>query len=84
MITGKNTNHIMKAILGGVKEAYRKQELPFMEVQLAGITPYELGAFMQFKMIEMMYLGKLLHVNPFDQPNVESYKVETKRILEAS
>jgi len=84
MITGKNTNHIMKAILGGVKEAYRKQELPFMEVQLEGITPYELGAFMQFKMIEMMYLGKLLHVNPFDQPNVESYKVETKRILEAS
>jgi glucose-6-phosphate isomerase len=37
---------------------------------------------MQFKMIEMMILGNLLEVNPFDQPNVESYKIETKRLLE--
>jgi glucose-6-phosphate isomerase len=32
--------------------------------------------------MEMMYLGYLLDVNPFDQPNVESCKKETKRILE--
>jgi glucose-6-phosphate isomerase len=82
MITGKKTSDIMNAILKGVQVAYNKNELPFMEVQLAGITPYELGAFMQFKMIEMMYLGKLFNVNPFDQPNVESYKVETKKLLE--
>jgi len=29
-----------------------------------------------------MYLGQLLNVNSFDQPNVESYKVETKQLLE--
>ncbi len=82
MIQGKTTADIMQAILGGVQAAYRNHELPFMEVQLASITPYELGAFMQFKMIEMMYVGKLLQVNAFDQPNVESYKIETKRLLE--
>jgi glucose-6-phosphate isomerase len=32
-------------------------------------------------MIEMMYLGKLMNVNAFDQPSVEYYKVEIKRIL---
>lgn len=83
MINGKSTKDIMGAILEGVKIAYTKQQLPFMSVELAGITPYELGAFMQFKMLEMMYLGHLLNVNPFDQPNVESYKIETKRLLEA-
>lgn len=83
MINGKSTSDIMKAILEGVKIAYNAQSVPFMSVELAGITPYELGAFMQFKMMEMMYLGMLLNVNPFDQPNVESYKLETKRILEA-
>ena len=72
----------MTAILEGTKIAYNKKLLSFMEVQLEAITPYELGAFMQFKMIEMMYLGKLLNVNPFDQPNVESYKIETKQLLE--
>lgn len=82
MINGKSTADIMSAILGGVKIAYNKAELPFMEVELEGISPYEIGAFMQFKMIEMMILGDLLGVNPFDQPNVELYKIETKRLLE--
>lgn len=81
-INDKSTSDIMSAILGGVKIAYNKARLPFMEVVLADITPYELGAFMQFKMIEMMILGNLLDVNPFNQPNVESYKIETKHLLE--
>jgi len=83
MIDGKTTGDIMDAILGGVKIAYNKAQLPFMEVQLESITPYEIGAFMQFKMIEMMILGNLLDVNPFNQPNVESYKIETKDLLES-
>jgi glucose-6-phosphate isomerase len=33
-------------------------------------------------MMEMMYLGFLLEVNSFDQPNVEDYKVKTRKILE--
>jgi glucose-6-phosphate isomerase len=33
-------------------------------------------------MMEMMYLGFLLEANPFDQSNVEDYKVETRKILE--
>jgi len=82
MINGKQTSDIMNAILGGIKIAYDKNELPYMEIQFSSINPYEIGAFMQFKMIEMMYLGKLLNVNPFDQPNVESYKIETKQLLE--
>jgi glucose-6-phosphate isomerase len=82
MIDGKTSADIMAAIFGGVKIAYNKNQLPFMEVELAGITAYELGAFMQFKMIEMMLLGHLLNVNPFDQPNVELYKIGTKQLLE--
>lgn len=82
MIAGKDTVRISQAILDGVKVAYQKQSLPFMEIVLDNITPYELGAFMQYKLMEMMYLGKLLNVNPFDQPHVELYKTETKRVLE--
>ena len=41
-----------------------------------------IGGLLQFKMMEMMFLGKLLNVNAFDQPNVESYKRETRAILE--
>ena len=80
-IEGKQASQIMSAILEGVKAAYTKQQLTFMEVALSDISAESLGAFLQFKMIEMMYLGQLMEVNPFDQPQVELYKTETKRIL---
>ena len=82
MVQGKTAENIMDAILEGVAIAYQKAGLPYMKVTLDGITEESLGAFLQYKMLEMMYLGKLLNVNPFDQPNVEAYKVETKRLLE--
>jgi glucose-6-phosphate isomerase len=83
MINGKTAADIMSAILEGVKVAYRKANLPYMEVALDAIDERSLGAYLQFKMLEMMYLGILFDVNSFDQPNVEAYKVETKRLLEA-
>jgi glucose-6-phosphate isomerase len=83
MIDGKSANDIMTAILEGVKIAYIKAGLPFMEVSLDEVDEQSIGAYLQFKMLEMMYLGQLLNVNSFDQPNVESYKIETKRLLEA-
>jgi glucose-6-phosphate isomerase len=82
MISGKSAADVMDAILEGVKIAYDKADLPFMEVTLDAIDENSLGAFMQLKMLEMMYLGQLLQVNSFDQPSVEDYKIETKRLLE--
>jgi len=82
MIQGKDMSTIAQAILSGVQIAYQKQSLPFMSVELEGVTPYELGSFMQYKMMEVMYLSYALNVNPFDQPHVELYKLETKQLLE--
>lgn len=82
MINQKSAQDIMDAILEGVKVAYQKADLPYMEVVLDDLTESSLGAYLQWKMLEMMYLGQLLNVNSFDQPNVEAYKVETKRVLE--
>jgi glucose-6-phosphate isomerase len=84
MIAGQSISLIMKAIVQGTKKAYEKQELPYMEIELESISVAEIAAFMQFKMVEMMYLGKLMGVNTFDQPHVELYKTEVKRILEGS
>lgn len=82
-IEGKESTEIIRAILEGVKLAYQKKELPFTEVVLPDLSLYSLGEFMQFKMMEVLFLGKLLNVNVFDQPQVELYKKETQRILRA-
>ncbi len=82
-IAEKDFSAITDAIYRGVLAAYSKQSLPFVEIIFPEISAKTLGAYVQFKMIETMYLAQLLGVNAFDQPNVEEYKAETRKILGA-
>jgi len=80
-IQNKKLSEIMSAIREGVKISYLNQKMPYTEIVLDDLSEKSLGQFMQFKMIEIMYLAKLLQVNAFDQPHVELYKIETKKLL---
>jgi glucose-6-phosphate isomerase len=80
-IKGRSFKEIIEAILNGVQTAYNEHDLPYFQIELETISPHTLGMFMQYKMIEIYYLGKLLDIDPFDQPNVESYKVATRKNL---
>lgn len=80
-IQDKPMQDIMDAIYKGVTTAFRKNKRPFMEIALPDKTEISIGQFLQFSMMETMILGGLLHVNPFDQPNVEAYKKETRKLL---
>jgi len=84
MITGKSLSVIMEAILKGTMTAFTKRKRPFVSIILPSINPYELGYLMQVCMMSTIYTGKLLGVNPFDQPDVEAYKTFTKQLLEKS
>ena len=80
-IQGVELKTIMQAIVKGTQIAFKKGKRPYTEIALPDKSAYSIGQILQMKMIEMMYLGFLLNVNPFDQPNVEQYKVETKKLL---
>ena len=81
-IQQKKISEIMDAIFYGTKKSYQKGKRPFLEIVFPDKYESSIGQFLQYKMIEIMYLGFLLNVNPFDQPNVEDYKNETKSVLE--
>jgi glucose-6-phosphate isomerase len=70
-----------RAIFEGVKRAYLKKKLPFTETILEKLDEEDLGFLFQMKMIEIILLAKLMKVNAFDQPGVELYKIETRKIL---
>jgi len=74
-------NRVMSAIEQGVQQAYKNIHKPFCHIKLSAVNEYTLGYLLQMYMMQMIYLGYLLDVNPFDQPQVELYKKETKRIL---
>lgn len=80
-IEGLEFSKLMHSIIKGNEIAYKKNNRPFCTIELEDKSEYNLGQFMQFKMYEIVYLAYLFNVNPFDQPNVEAYKIETKHIL---
>ncbi len=80
-VADKKERSLMNAILQGVQIAYEKNRRPFCTIELPELTPYYIGQLLQMYLIEMMYLGYLLEVDPFDQPNVELYKKEVRKIL---
>lgn len=78
----KSVDFVMDSIYTGVERAFVKEKIPFDHFHMNEINEYSLGAFMQFKMIEVMLLAKLWSVNAFNQPSVELYKQETRKLLE--
>ena len=81
-LQNKTLVQLMHAFVQGTQIAYQKNNRPFCTLTLPRKNEFFIGQFLQYKMLEIMYLGYLLEVNPFDQPNVELYKQEVKNILQ--
>lgn len=80
-IQGKSVSSIFMAILQGVQTAYKNEGLPFMTIMLPKKEARYIGSLMQMQMLEIIYLGYIFNIDPFDQPQVELYKKETRKIL---
>lgn len=83
LLKGHTPLEVKHAIREGVLKAYDDQKLPYRLTHLSKITTYELGLLMAREMFSVMCLGALLKVDVFNQPNVESYKLHTRKILSA-
>jgi glucose-6-phosphate isomerase len=80
-IQNRPLSTIMDAILDGTKYAYSVAERPFISVTLSDKSAGSIAQFMQWKMLEIIYLGYLLGIDPFVQPHVELYKKKTRDLL---
>ncbi len=81
LVGGRSVGEISAALFEGIKKSYSESEMPFFEVVLPGIDEHSLGAFIMYKMCEVIWLAKLLEVNGFNQPDVEKYKRYARDIL---
>ena len=80
----KDLSEETQGIVKGVQKSYADGKRPFAAVLLDGLTERSLGGYLQYKMMEVMFLGKLLGVNAFDQPAIEGYKKEARKNLAGS
>ena len=75
--------------LGSVKNAqrkalikiFKKKGTPFREFEIKNSDEKTLGELFAYFMLETIIIGKLLNLNPYDQPAVEQVKIYTKRLL---
>ena len=87
--TDQNMNFLRNKNLTQIKDAQRnafikvlkKNNIPFREFKIKDFSESTLGEFLSYFMLETAIIGKLLNINPFDQPAVEQIKVNTKKLL---
>jgi glucose-6-phosphate isomerase len=80
-VSGTDVNTILDAIRSGVFATFEKEGIPYLSIEMKDLSTQSIGALLQYHMLQIMYLAELMNVNAFDQPNVESYKIETRRLL---
>ena len=80
-LKNKSVKSVMTAQKDAVKKVFSKQGLKFRNFEIIKKDEESLGIIFTYFMLETILLGKLMKLNPFDQPAVESIKKETKKIL---
>jgi glucose-6-phosphate isomerase len=76
-----DTEEIQRAILTSVMRELDQNKIPVVSIELEDYHEKEIGSYLQFKMLEVYFLAKIMDVNPFDQPEVNSYKANLTRYL---
>ena len=71
----------MIAQKNAVEKVFKKRGLKFRNFEILNKDEESLGTIFTYLMLETILLGKLMKLNPFDQPAVESIKKETKEYL---
>ncbi len=81
MLESKSLNKIINSQKQATENVFRRKKIPFRSFNLINRNEETLGELFSFFILETILLGKLLNVNPFDQPSVELIKTETRKIL---
>lgn len=74
---------IVNAQSKAVANVFKTKQIPFRQISFNKKDEEELGTIFTFFVLETLLLGKLMKVNPFNQPAVEQIKAETQKILNA-
>ena len=77
----KSFNTIKIAQKDALIKALKTNNIPFREFKIKSGNEETIGALFSYFILETIILGRLLNINPFNQPAVEQVKVYTKKLL---
>ena len=80
-LKNKSLYNILYAQKNATENVFRQKKIPFRSFEIKQRDEKTLGELFTFFILETILLGKLLKINPYDQPAVELIKKYTKKLL---
>ena len=80
-LKNKKISDVIYAQKKATENVFLKKDIPFRSFEIIRRDEKALGELFCFFILETILLGKMLNVNPFDQPAVELIKKETNKLL---
>src|SRR5579871_6320246 len=80
-LAGRKLGDLVDAEARATAQTLSKNGRPVRQIHLAKVDEFHLGALMMHFMLETIIMGKLMNVDPFDQPGVEEGKVLARQYL---
>ena len=77
----KSLSEIKIAQKNALIKVLKKKDIPFREFKFKKIDETILGELFSYFIVETVLIGKLLKIDPFNQPAVEEVKILTKKFL---
>ena len=77
----KNLQNILYNQFLATQSVFSKKKIPFRSFVVEKRDESSLGMLFTYFILETILLGKVLKINPYDQPSVELIKKETKKKL---
>ena len=80
-LKNKNLNDISFSQYLATQKIFKKKNIPYRSFSLKERSEEILGELFIFFILETILLGKIMNINPYDQPSVELIKIETLKNL---
>lgn len=80
-LNNKSLINIRNAQKEAIIQSLKLKRIPFREFKIKELNEETLGELFSYFILETIIIGKLIDINPFDQPAVEQVKVITKKLL---
>ena len=80
-LKNKNISQIVQAQRNATQIVFTRKKIPYRSFEVLKRSEETMGEFFSFFVLETILLGRMLKVNPFDQPSVELIKTETSKLL---
>ncbi|MBD1141349.1 glucose-6-phosphate isomerase [Pelagibacterales bacterium SAG-MED39] len=80
-LKNKNLNQVLESQKKATEKVFKDKRIPFRSFQVFKRSEETLGELFSFFILETILIGKVMKIDPYNQPSVELIKENTKKNL---